>query len=239
MQIKTPGGHNVTFEGVPTLLTPEVICDFIDMFYNYDTDKQTKWIISLDEKADFNGQHWYNPNVKEHHVVFCEKNIRKHFEKGRRDFGGNVKVPNLTVNTAAALVLAHELQHANQSKLHKGNELFYGYLGGFNSQGRPRMKNYKGRACERDAREFVDAHLNEIFAYFNLPPPRRNKVLVVNDSDELADVANILCECPEISMDDVRNELRASNILNPKNVQRLLEILHDRGVEFKARSEIG
>lgn len=232
--MKTPGGHSVVFEQPPTILSETVICDFIDLFYNYDTDSSTKWIIRVAEKESFNGQHFYNPNTKEHVITFCEKNIRKYYNKGRREFGGNLKLPDIDLKMAAALVLAHELQHANQSKLHKGHELFYGYLGGMNSQGKVRMKHYRGRACERDAREFVDVHLNEIFAYFNLPSPRRSKVLVATDPDEMADVADLLCECEEITMDDVRDELRASRILNPKNVQRLLEILRDRGVEFQA-----
>lgn len=231
----TPGGNRVIFEHTfPDLglLSEDEVCDFIDMFFHYD-DPQAKWIIrnvSRKEAGDFNGQHMYNPNTREHTISFCKENICRCYTKGRRDFGGNLKLPDIDPKMATALVLAHELQHANQSKLHKGNELFYGVLGGINAKGQPRMKHYKGRACERDAREFVDGHLNEIFAYFNLPPPRRNRVIIAEDPDELVEIADLLCECEEISMDDVRDELRASKLLNPTNVQRLLQILQERGV---------
>lgn len=240
----TPGGNRVifdpSFQSFP-LLTEQEVCDFIDMFFSYD-DPQAKWTIrnvTRKEAEDFNGQHIYNPNTREHIISFCLENICRHYKKGRRDFGGNLKLPDIDTRMAAALVLAHELQHANQTRLHKGNELFYGVLGGYDIRGRPRMKHYKGRACERDAREFVDGHLNEIFAYFNLPPPRRSKIFVADDPDELVEVADLLCECEEITMDDVRDELRASRILNPANVRRVLEILQGRGVNFKAALGVG
>lgn len=236
----TPGRRDITFDASFEdfgLLSKSEVCDFIDMFFMYD-DLQTKWIIRNVPrggmaKVDFNGQHMYNPNTREHYITFCLDNIERCFKKGRRDFGGNLKLPDINLKMAAALILAHELQHANQSKLHTGNELFYGVLGGFDAKGKPRMKHYKGRACERDAREFVDGHLNEIFAYFNLPLPRRNKILVAEDADELVEVTDLLCECETISMDDVRDELRASKILNPRNVQRVFQILSERGIEIK------
>jgi len=225
---KTKGGHIVNFVNTLTLMSEDAVCDFIDMFFNYNENGET-WYIKV-ESGDFNGQHQYNPNTKEHTITFNENKIKKRYAKGLRIYGGNLKLDDISVSMAAALVLAHELQHANQSKLHRGNELFYGNLGGYDVKGKPRMKHYKGRACERDAREFVDGHLNEIFAYFNLPAPRRNKVYVADDTDELIEVANLLLECEEVSMDDVRDELRFSRILNPKNVQRMLEILRSHGV---------
>jgi hypothetical protein len=229
----TPGNNRIIFDKSFSsfgLLSEDEVCDFVDMFFNYDDTNVTWTIMNVDKGVDFNGQHMYNPNTREHTITFSKKNIAKNYCKGRRDFGGNLKLPDIDMKAAAALVLAHELQHANQSKLHKGNELFYGNLGGLDSRGKPRMKHYRGRACERDAREFVDGHLNEIFAYFNLPPPRRNKVFVPEDSDELVEVADLLCECAEITFEDIRDELRASRILNPRNMQRMLEILRTRGV---------
>jgi hypothetical protein len=230
----TPGGNRIHFDESFkqfTLLTENEVCDFIDMFFNFDDPKATWWIKNVSGKVDFHGQHEYHPITHQHTISFCLKNIEKNYAKGRRDFGGNLVLPDIDKRMAAALILAHELQHANQSKIYKG-QLFYGYLGGLNEKGKPRMKHYKGRACERDAREFVDGHINEIFAYFNLPPPRRNKVFVAEDPDEMVEIADLLCECPQISMDDVRDELRASRILNPKSVQRMLEILRIRGVEI-------
>lgn len=242
MAIKTTkGGNRVQFDpsfNRFTLLGQEIVSDFIDLFFEH-ADPTATWLVRLEDgRVDFNGQHMYNPNTREHTISLSERNIRRHFDSGRRDFGGNLKFPDIDLRMAAALVLAHEIQHANQSKIHRGNQLFYGYLGGYNARGKPRMKQYKGRACERDAREFVDSHVNEIFAYFDAPPPRRHRVLVADDSDELVEVADLLCECEEVTMDDVRDELRASGILNPKNVQRVLEILRDRKMDSPAKSVV-
>lgn len=174
----TPGGHRVIFDASFdrfTLLSEDEVCDFIDMFFSYD-DKSYTWVIRNENKSvDFNGQHMHDPNGKRHIVSFSEKNIRKRIDEGMRRFGGNVKISDIDPKAAAALVLAHELQHANQSKLHGQDERFYGYLGGYNKRGKPRMKRYKNRACENDARAFVDSHLNEIFAYLDRPAPRRSK----------------------------------------------------------------
>lgn len=228
------GSHRVIFRDSFknfTLLNEQNVVDFIEAFYVYD-DPNSTWIIEHETgSVDFNGQHIYNPNTREHTISLSEKNIRRQHSSGRRDFGGNLKLPDIDVKMSAALVLAHEIQHANQAKSHKGNELFYGYLGGFNGKGIPRMNHYKGRACERDAREFVDVHLDEIFAYFDLPSPRRHRVLVPDAQDEVAEIADLLSECEKISMDDIRNELRSSNVLNPKNVQRVLQILQERGLK--------
>jgi hypothetical protein len=230
---KTSSGHQVEFDpsfNRFTLLSEQVVCDFIDVFYAYDENERVVWRILNTSDGDFNGQHTFNSITLRHTISFNEKNIRRRFRAGTRVFGGNLKLSKIDERLAAALVLTHELQHANQAKTHVGNMNFYGYLGGYDSRGRVKMKQYKWRPCERDAREFVDAHINEIFAYFDQGPPRRSKVIVPDDSKELVAVADLLLECAEISMDDVRDELRASRILNPKNVRRMLEILQESGM---------
>lgn len=233
--MKTPGGHNIDFDqsfNCFTLLNKDVVCDFIDMFYAYDDQTDVKWIITAETKSDFHGQHMFNPNTREHYIRLNEKNIRDSFTKGLRRFGGNLNLPDIDLMLAAGLVLAHELQHANQSKFHAKDKNFYGYLGGFTANGKPRMKQYKGRPCERDARAFVDEHLNEVFAYFNRDTPRRSKAAVVDDTTEVDAVVDLLLECDEVNMDDVRDELRSSKILNFKNVQKVISALREHGMQI-------
>lgn len=233
---KTPGGHNVHFDpsfNCFTLLNQDLVCDFIDMFYAYDDPPNVKWIVKNVSNTDFNGQHLFNPNTREHYITFNEKNIRQSFDSGHRRYGGNVSLPDIDLKMAAALVLTHELQHANQSKTHSGDKNFYGFLGSFTPTGKPRMKHYKGRPCEVNAREFVDAHLNEVLAYFEKDGPRRSKKKIPNDERELLNVVDLLLECAELTLDDVRDELRSSRILNPKNVEIVIQRLRDRGVDLK------
>jgi hypothetical protein len=192
-----------------------------------------KWVIMNVSDTDFNGQHLFDRNSREHRVTFNEKNIRKSFQAGGRRFGGNLRLQNIDERLAAAMVLAHELQHANQSKSHAGDKNFYGHLGGYTGKGKPRMMQYKNRPCERDARQFVDSHLDEIFAYFEVEAPRRTKTVVPDAEKEILAVVELLLECDKPTMSDVIDELRASKILNPKNVRIVAETLQERGIQLK------
>ena len=154
--------------------------------------------------------------------------INKVFARGLA-CGGNLKAP--TIKVAAAMVLAHELQHANQSLIHKDSSVFYGNLGGVTSSGKPRMKRYRGRACEREAREFADEKLSDICAYFSVPIETRKRVATQSES-EISDLVEIFSECEEVSMEDIKEELRASKILSPTNVMEVKLQLKEMGIKI-------
>lgn len=211
--------HNITFDSTFSdfILTQNEVMDLIQLFYRWD---DATFLIKQDEnERSFRGQHQMTMgNI--HNITLVKKNIEKDFKTGLR-IGCNHTAPTLKV--AAAMVLVHELQHANQTKFHKQSETaFY------------RDHRYWDRACEREARAYVDEHLNEICAYFSVPPPMRRKQFGHGvGQEEVLAVADLLCECSDVTMEDIKEELRASKVLTPGNVKIVLDIMKSRGFESK------
>lgn len=198
------------------VLTEDEVRDFIGLFYRWGAGR---FLIRRDEKERrFRGEHCCGMDGV-HVITLVEKNIRRDFEKKQR-VGGNLVAPTLQV--AAGMVLAHELQHANQSRQHLRTEGFY------------TDHRYWNRACERDARQFVDEHLNQICAYFAVDPPMRGRVEeVAPGQEEVLAVADLLGECSDVTMEDIKEELRTSKVLNPKNVATVIALLKEQGFEVQ------
>ena len=209
--------HSIRFEQFDDfLLSKDEVRDFIDMFYRWG---DAKFIVRTDKnERKVRGRHCVDLGGV-HTVSLVKQNIARDFQRGTT-IGGNLRAPSL--KCAAGMVLAHELQHANQSKLHKQEEGFY------------RDHRYWNRACERDARQFVDEHIAEICAYFDVSAPVRRKgpAPTGGDSEALA-VAGLLSECSEVSMEDIRDELRASGILTPSSVRLVVEHLRGQEIDIK------
>lgn len=220
--------HNIKFldfQGFDLLSTLQ-IKELIEMFYR---GGDVNFVITTEE---FKGKNTladasYDGFSKTHTIRLCKRNITKFFNLTGQS-GGDLKAP--TIKVAAASVLLHELQHCNQNLLHKGNGIFWGKMGGLREDGKPRMKQYRGRACEREARMFADDHLNELCAYFNLPPAGRRAENRAEDHEELDDVIDLLAEIDNPTMDDIRDELRASGLLRPSNVMIVKKELATMGV---------
>jgi hypothetical protein len=210
------------------LLTTTQVKDIIEMFYR---GGDVNFIISA---CNLNGNTMGNASYegfsKTHTIALCKKNIVKFF-KSQGQAGGDIKAPD--IKTAAASVLVHELAHCNQNLLHKDNGIFWGKLGGYQIDGKPRMKRYRGRACEREARSYADEKMNEICAYFGLPPAARRAEDRAEDHEELDAVIDLLAEIENPTMDDIKTELRASGLLRPNNVmivKKELSLLLDDSV---------
>lgn len=214
-------------ESTKSILSRDEIIDFIEMFYRW--GDSTFNIIISDKGGNTCGNHIYNAFAKRHSITLFPKALRNVIDK-KRSIGGNHKFENEKIGMAA--VLTHELQHANQAAFHKHEGIFYGNTGKLTPTGKSQKKQYQYRACEREARAFVDDHTNEIYAYFAAPPPMRRLVTVVGkDQDELVAVADVLCEVSDPTVDDIRDELRASKQLNPTNYAAVVKILTDRGIK--------
>jgi hypothetical protein len=215
--------HRVKFDDSFSgfILREDEIRDLVDLFYRWDDGC---FIFRCDEKErKFRGEHRYDLGGG-HTITLVRKNILRDYESGK-SVGGNMVAPTLRV--AAGMVLAHELQHANQSKQHTRTEGFF------------KDHRYWNRACERDARAFVDEHLNEICAYFAVVPPMRSTVVDgVVGQDEVLAVADLLGECSDVTMEDIKDELRISKALNPKNVALVLERLRSQGFEIRRREDV-
>jgi len=222
--------HTFTFENMDNfILTKDEIMDIVELFYRWG-DARFKFAEGKCAKSTYLGQHicrWDG----EHQITLSNRVIQRCFANKAR-IGGNKTVAP-TIKAAAAQVIVHELMHANQEKLHKGEKGFYGIKNGHTQTGKPKMKRYWGRACEREAREYVDVKFNEILAYFNLPLQKGSKVRdgVANGgvAAEVSAVIALFLECSEVSADDIRQELRLSKILNPGNFKAVADELKKNG----------
>jgi hypothetical protein len=222
--------HTFTFENMDYfILSKDEIMDIVELFYRWG-DAQFKFADGKCDKSTYLGQHvcrWDG----QHQITLSKAVIQKCFEEKKRIGGNNTIAP--TLKMAAAQVIVHELMHANQEKLHKGEKGFYGIKNGHTQTGKPKMKRYWGRACEREAREYVDVKFNEILAYFNLPsqkgPKVGNGVAKGSVGAEVSAVIALFLECSEVSADDIRQELRLSHILNPGNFKAVADELKKNG----------
>jgi hypothetical protein len=218
-----------SFASISDLLNEAQVQDFVEMFYRWG---DSQWCLAANEKFKrLRGVHSYNPFTDTHTITLCRKNIVEAFEK-KLTCGGNVGGSAPTLQVAAGFVLAHEIQHANQTKLHRPTDQFF-Y--GKHRKGGPEKPDpkYWNRACEREARQFVDERASEICAYFGAPAPsmlseRTGARSIGDDGPELLAVADLIGECSEFDLEDVKAELRASGILNPVNVTRVLQLLREQ-----------
>lgn len=216
--LTTAGGHRIAFAedfGDFDLLSHKEIGELVDLFYRFE---KTAWVFQKKmNHKDALGEMAYVP-FGIFRIALHQGRISRSFERGGQP-GGNL--PAASARAAAAMVLLHELQHCHQLRYHKFSDAFF------------TEHRYRNQHCEQEARRYVDENLNEVHAYLGLPPPRRSRKAAPEPGDELAAVADLLAECQEITIDDVREELRRSRILNPNNVQRLRGMLQERGIQVQ------
>lgn len=212
-------GHSVVFAEFDDfkLLTYQEVVDLIDTFYRWD-DAEFR-IVGRDSHKGRRGSHIYNGLERVHVITLSRPNIEAGVRAGQR-MGGNGRAPNARIG--AAMVLTHELQHANQSKLHSNNEIFY------------RTKKYNKRPCEREARQFVDDNLATIAAVMGVDVPSvpKRRSAMEAQVDPVQEVAELLGECEEVSVGDIVDELRRAGLVNPQNVARTRQLLQERGVRI-------
>lgn len=211
--------HIVTFEdfGGFQLLSQQDVIDLIDLFYRWGDARFH--VIGHDKHPNRRGSHIYNGMTRTHVITLSRNNIEDGVRSAGR-MGGNTKAPDS--RAGAAMVLAHELQHANQSQLHTHNEVFY------------TVKRYNRRPCERDARSFVDDNMDVIMDFLGRERPVAVKRASAMESlvNPVGEVTDLLGECEEVSVEDIGDELRRMGANNPKNVLSVKKALSDRGVRI-------
>jgi hypothetical protein len=216
------------YSNVAGLIPEQAIREFIELFFEGDKDIHVQCTKDVRELRRLNGdrkikdrtrgEHRYLP-VSEKHVISL---VAENIEKSRDDqpCGGNIPPPHPSVK--AAMILAHEIKHANQYYAQGTGDRFWG-----------RGRKYTSRACERDARQFVDERIGEICAYFAVDPPRPHLSGPHPDQGvEVETIAEVLADCSEVTLEDIKEELRRSGCLNPANVARVVEMLRAEGFEL-------
>lgn len=222
--------HNVKFDKSTSklsgLLTEQEIIDIIDMFYRFD-DCNFYITCHIDRpRKGLRGQQQYNSIMKLHTIYLSPDNIRQGFDEKSR-MGGNMLAP--TLKMGVVMVLAHELQHANQALLHGNTPDTYMFR-------HVPFQKYKARPCEKDARSFVDDNMDQIAAICDvkLEDHKLDNVIDLDDEElenELEDLADVLGELEEVHVRDINEELRSLRLNNAKNVGVVKELLKERGVK--------
>lgn len=209
--------HRITFhrvEGAPAHLSEQEMRDLVDVLYRWD---DSSFVITLDRKdGTRRGQHSWNPMTRNHAISLFHTNIAEAIRLRQR-LGGNMSADDPKLG--AAMVLAHELQHANQSQTHSTNEQFY------------RKKEYNKRPAEREARAFVDDNIETIAAIIGHPlasaplsPPAMDP-----DADPAKLVADDIGGPSEVSLGQVREALRELDACNPLSIGRTVGMLREMG----------
>ena len=153
-----------------------------------------------------------------HEIYLAPEKIKECFVRGVA-CGGNRKAPNIKL--AMAMVLAHEIQHANQSIVHATHPTsFYGKV----------RSKYRARPCEREARTFADESLFVLAGILNIEVEKDKQIHI--PEDEVMLVAECLSEADSICVSDIVNELRQSGLNNAVNVGKVKNYLVDWGVEL-------
>lgn len=178
------------------------------------------------EKKKFSilaGLHIWNGLEKKHTIYVDPSSVKKMFELGR-GVGGNKRPIDMKHAIVSAIV--HEVQHANQILKHKAGHAFY-------SEGK-----YVNRACERDARGYVDERYDELAVYLGLslpeialPPPIADE----ETYEEICQIAECFQDIGSVTLRDLTEELRNSRINTLKNLDILRKLLVETGVEIKTR----
>lgn len=144
-------------------------------------------------------------------IYLAPDRIVKSYHEGR-PVGGNR--PALSPKMAVAAVLAHELQHANQYKVHSStHSSFFG----------KKRSKYRARASEREARNFADENVEVIAQVLGVELPKKKSEPVQVDTIEM--VAQLLADVGDVEVVDIVEELRGIGMNNAANVARVKELL--------------
>lgn len=220
-----------SMESVLPHLRAQEIADLVDAFFRFSHVPGVA--ILLYGKTDGTDLGSHICSFDAHRIRVSPKKILPQVSAKSR-CGGNKAAPNL--RTGIAMVLCHELTHANQYHEHASADRhqdgkFYGVM----ASGRPiPFKHYMGRPCEVEARRTVDENMDVIHALLG-KEVRRETVAGPKD-DPMAEILGIVdgfSELKEVSVSDIRDELRLSNLNNPLNVQAAAEMLRKRGVRVR------
>lgn len=156
-----------------------------------------------------------------HTIHLVPENVRRRASRGG-PIGGNRRIGDPRL--AMGLVLAHELQHANQTLIKHGDGFY----------GKP-FQTYQGRAAEREARQFADDNLDVVAGVLKIELPREGFVADATEAD-LDDLAECFCDLDSVHVRDIADELRADGMNNPENVRKVRERLEAMGVSIQSGS---
>lgn len=191
----------------------------VDIFYRGDGSITISGTMRKGEKKTYLGLCVYSSFFGTTEIYIDSKKIREVQMEGRRT-GGNRVSPSPRI--AIGMVLAHELQHANQHLIHDSSHSSF--------FGKDRSR-YLTRSSEMEARQFADDNVRIISEILN--EKLKNEIRNNPSVDEIKQVAESLAECDSVSVGDIVEELRLSGLNNAVNVSKVKELLADMGVQLR------
>jgi hypothetical protein len=214
-----------TFDRLSGVLSRAEARDLIDVLYRWDIDRnctfQLLGHIMVEKKRGHHtcGQHSFQV-YENRHLIGLDLTQIEYCVKKKLAVGGSIKTPNMKI--CAGMVMAHEIQHANQVFHHAREN-----RGSFYAQ----QKKYYGRPCEREARAFADDNVEVVAGILNQPVPYGNRPVLgmVSYGPDILAIADDLEGIREVSLSDLREELRSSGCASPENIRILREEMELRG----------
>lgn len=203
-----------SYNPLKTLMSESEVRDVIDSLFRGESRFSIYGTMRHDRKNKPTlGLHVSGPLINDHEIYLAPEKIRDCFDRGAA-CGGNVKAPHIKI--AMGMVLAHEIQHANQAMIHKNHPTsFYG----------KERSRYRTRPCEREARAAADESIKILAAIFNIQL-HKDKFEEI-PADEINLIAECLAESEEITVRDIVEELRLSGLNNAVNVSKVKSLLSE------------
>lgn len=215
--------NEVTFEGwerMRSLVTEEQAKALVDILFKGEDQRFTLHghlpeNVSRAKSKGLGGQHRVELDGS-HCIHVVPENIRSRCGKNGV-VGGNRRVSDPRLG--AGLVLAHELQHANQTLVHKPGSQFYG---------KP-FQPYLAQAAEREARAAADDNYSLVAATLGIELPRELPPTDTTEAD-LEDFVDCFSDLAEVHVKDLVEELRGWGMNNPENIRKARTMLNEVGV---------
>lgn len=202
----------IDYEYPRCILTKEQVVDLIETMSRHDSIFVVNGKMTKRENSYCMGMHVYDEMLDSHQIFINPELVKKSFESSLKT-GGNVIAPQLRV--AMGMVIAHEVQHANQHRLHSmTDKSFFG----------KKRSRYESRPCEREARQFADESIDLISSVLGIAT-NANARAETCSSFELTDIARNLSCSESVNTCDIISELKLSGINNATNVEKVRELM--------------
>lgn len=191
-------------ENFGDIISEDEVVDIVDLFFDGD---DAEFVITGEiNKKGIRGLFRKLGHINE--ISIDRSEIESSFKRNLR-MGGNKSHSSL--KKAICSVLAHEIQHANQSLTRSNQKWFW--------EGR-----YFSRPCEKDARRAADANSSVIDAMIDDIITAKQP----NDSkreDDLNDLIELLSFSENITIDEVKEVLREEKLFNSVNLKKVIQKL--------------
>jgi hypothetical protein len=199
-------------------LTCDEAQDIVQLLFRGDSHFFLYGVMSADvkDKSRTRGNHQFLGSC---HVIHLNGDAIVRDVKNGDPVGGTIYVPDPRLG--AAMVLAHEVQHANQHLDHANEDkAFWG----------TKKSRYENRAAERDARMFADQNMKILASVLDVPLEKEQDVFMKVGA-ALRPLWDVLTQSDEtISAEDLRKEMQILGIGDDRSFEAGLKMFRTSGI---------